>query len=514
MDRLSKLLYGACGLALASCGGGDGSLPPEAGFHSVVQSGPQDIGEYRSIVAAGHVPAPSVLDENGFFAEHEIDLPAADCGLSICVHPMLAVAPRFDGGNWTMAFVGMNTAVDASTLPTKPRHIVAVVAGGALASVQYVLTTTLTGEDRLSLISDGGRVTPLEGLPPRQLTLERAIQGDSTSPLSLYSALADALAVVQRPGFEEYEGRVLLFPSGFSQSGLDAPEYLADLALEFARHETPISVFRSASAGSSGAGATAPPEPASPSSLAALADITTGNSYSVGGKGNDLSQALKLELQTSFAPLARNLQLTLTAALGYRIGRVYGAPNVRVAGQSAVLSSPASYVGARSAASDTQLGRRGGGGGWFVELLADGSATGTIHSPADALQLDLQYDDALSGERVRSTQQLQTPLGVGQNPPPQQPYFSDAAHGKPFMMLNLYLALSTMTQLANQNECGSARGIGPMMQDAWQMFSQMFPDPDISADFGLLEQLTRNIEQTCREPIPKVIDVPFSCGFM
>jgi Ca-activated chloride channel family protein len=512
MDRLNELLYGACGLALASCGDSNGSLPPKAGFHSVVQSGPQDIGEYRSIVAAGAVPARSVLDENGFFAEHEIDLPAADCGLSICAHPMLAVAPRFDGGNWTMAFVGMNTAVEASTLPAKPRHVVAVVASGALVEVQYILTTTLTREDRLSLISDAGRVTPLEGLPPRQLTLERAIQGDSTSPISLYSALADALAVVQRPGFEDYQGRVLLFPSGFSQSGLDAPEYLADVALEFARHETPISVLRWASAGSTGAGATAPPEPASPSSLAALADITSGNSYAVGGKGNDLRQALELELQTSLAPLARNLQLTLTAAPGYRIGRVYGAPNVHVDGQSALLSSPVSYVGTRSAASDTQRGRRGGGGGWFVELLADGSSN--AHSPADALRLDLRYDDALSGERVSTTQQLQTPFGIGQNPPPQQPYFSDAAHGKPFMMLNLYLALSTMTELANQNECGSARGIGPMMQDAWQLFNQMFPDPDISADFGLLEQLTGNIERTCREPIPKVIDVPFSCGFM
>src|SRR5690242_21931741 len=112
MDPLSKLLCAACVLALTSCGDDDASATSAPGFHSVVQGGTQDVGEYRSIVAAGGVPALSVLDEAGFFAEHQIDLPAADCGASICVHPMLAVAPSFDGGNWTMAFLGMNTGVD------------------------------------------------------------------------------------------------------------------------------------------------------------------------------------------------------------------------------------------------------------------------------------------------------------------------------------------------------------------------------------------------------------------
>ncbi len=47
---------------------------------------------------------------------------------------------------------------------------------------------------------------------------------------------------------------------------------------------------------------------------------------------------------------------------------------------------------------------------------------------------------------------------------------------KPFMMLNMYFALFTATRLANQNECGAARAIEPMMRDAWQTFSQIFPD--------------------------------------
>src|SRR5690606_12731760 len=105
---------------VAACGGDDGSssVGSPSSSKAVIQSGPQDIGEFRAIVEQGNIPALSVLDERGFFAEHKIDLPPADCGSSLCVHPMLAVAPRFDGGNWTMAFVGMNSSVDAASLAT------------------------------------------------------------------------------------------------------------------------------------------------------------------------------------------------------------------------------------------------------------------------------------------------------------------------------------------------------------------------------------------------------------
>jgi Ca-activated chloride channel family protein len=513
MDQLTKLLYCSCALALTGCGDDAGYSPDvPAGSRSVVQGGRQDIGEFRSIVASGKVPELSVLEETGFFAEHQIDLPAADCGASICAHPMLAVAPRFDGGNWTMAFVGMNTSVDPSTLPAKPRHLVLMLGRdtGTLSQILDGIKKALTPEDRVSLISARGLETPAQGIPPDQL-LDTLVGSTLAKPaVSLYSALSGALELVKGPDFANYTTRVLLFPASFPESSLDQAQYV-DLALEFAHHDTPISVFRELSRSSTTT--TTTPAKATPVIEAALADNTSGNYYSA-DKGTDLTQAVSAEAQTGFVPLARNLSLTLTAAPGYRIAGVYGAPQARVEGERAVLTSPVSYVGARGASVDMQSGRRGGGGGWFVQLLADGPATGIAYSPADAFRLDFGYDDPVSGARVSATEQLRTPLGVGQNPPPTQPYFSDAARGKPFMMLNMYFALFTATRFANQNECGAARAIEPMMRDAWQTFSQIFPDADINADFDLLTALTANIQRTCREPVPKVIDVPFSCGYL
>jgi len=75
----------------------------------------------------------------------------------------------------------------------------------------------------------------------------------------------------------------------------------------------------------------------------------------------------------------------------------------------------------------------------------------------------------------------------------------------------------TLSQLAlpdGATALDAARAIEPMMREAWQIFSEMFPDPDIDADFALLTQLTGNIQRSCFEPVPLVVDVPFSCGYI
>ena len=86
-------------------------------------------------------------------------------------------------------------------------------------------------------------------------------------------------------------------------------------------------------------------------------------------------------------------------------------------------------------------------------------------------------------------------------------------YGKAFMMLNMYLALSTATMLANENRCGSALTIEPMMTQAWEIFTALFPDADIGADFALLKRLNDNIELQCQEPMSRYIDFPASCGY-
>jgi hypothetical protein len=159
-------------------------------------------------------------------------------------------------------------------------------------------------------------------------------------------------------------------------------------------------------------------------------------------------------------------------------------------------------------------GRRGGGGGFFVQLLADRQPGDGDPIEADAFTLSVEFDDAVSGELVQAETTVTTPLGVGQNPPPQAPFFSDPQRGKPFMMLNMYLALGTTTMLANVNQCGAALAIEPMMTMAWEIFTDLFPDPDIDADFELLKALSANVAAGCEEPVARSVNVPMSCGYL
>ena len=138
---------------------------------NVGQGGAQDIGYFRSIVEAGGVPRPETLDPVGFFAEHAVDLPEATCGEVVCVHPSLAVAPRFDGSNWTMAYLGMNTSIDPASLPRPPVHLVLAVDTSASTSmlradlVEAVrgMLATMRPEDRVSLVRIGAVADRLLG---------------------------------------------------------------------------------------------------------------------------------------------------------------------------------------------------------------------------------------------------------------------------------------------------------------------------------------------------------------
>ena len=99
MKRFS--LLGVAWLALSCAAQGDAvdSRPP--GSSGVTQGGAQDIGHFRQLVDDGSVPAPEVLDEVGFFAEHALDQPPADCGSVVCAHPMARAIWRWQALAWS-----------------------------------------------------------------------------------------------------------------------------------------------------------------------------------------------------------------------------------------------------------------------------------------------------------------------------------------------------------------------------------------------------------------------------
>jgi Ca-activated chloride channel family protein len=177
----------------------------------------------------------------------------------------------------------------------------------------------------------------------------------------------------------------------------------------------------------------------------------------------------------------------------------------------ATLRSPALFIGARRGAADPVLERRGGGGGFFVELLADVEPGEGEPAEAPVCGLSTAFVDPRSDEPIALEHSLSTPLGAGQNPDPAQPFFSDPTRAKPFMMLNMYLALRTALELYEAGDCGAALGVEEMMLQSYLYWSRVYDDNDIDADFELLEDLSTAIDRGCQEPIVHPVHVPYSC---
>ena len=314
---MKKFLGLAALVALAGCSSdtaGRAAIDPETmgptGSRTVTQGGAQDIGYFRSIVAAGDVPRPNTIEPVGFFAEHAVDLPPADCGDTVCLHANLAVAPGIDReSNWTMAFVAMNTPVDPRELERPETHVVLAIEDTtrtALVSENVTrlfraLTAELLAGDRVSVVRIGQNAQVLaEGLAPSDPALATAIGGLNglDAQAALYDGLARAAQLTQ--GLEGFGGahRVVLLTSGLADAGITDDMRIVGLGEALAREGTGVSVV--------GVGEGYRPE------LAAQISEGGGGSYYYAQDGDDLEEIFRLEGRTSLFPLATGFELVVT----------------------------------------------------------------------------------------------------------------------------------------------------------------------------------------------------------
>lgn len=498
MKRAIALFFSAASAAalLPACASDSVETSPGlSGSLNVAQAGAQDFALFRSIVEQGGVPAPDTLDPVGFFAEHAMDLPEATCGADICVHPMLAVAPRFNGANWTMAFVAMNTPVDPSTLERPPLHLAIVLEQSGWLHNQS--TSLLTGvasilenlrpEDRVSIIGMGRKPQAVLTAAEAKLdTVLPAIEGSfgSDAGVDLYAGLAAADRVLDEvPGLDAK--RVLLVTSGRADAGITDPEHILALGESIAKKGVALGVV----------GVDDAYRPEIPAGLGSLG----AGSYSFAADGDDLEQVLALEGETTLFPLATDFKMTITPSPGYRVGRIYGVKRAFGIPSLAWLNMPALFIGQREGSHDVGGGRRGGGGGLFVELIADPKAD--VGTGAPAFRMEASWTSS-GGQAQSESRDVLNPLRPGQNPEGMWPHFSDPERGKPFMMLNMYLGLKASVEFYSTGDCARALGVIDMMKPSVEGWQGKFADPDIDGDFKLMLKLRENLTGKCVSESP------------
>lgn len=399
-----------------------------------------------------------------------------------------------------MAFVSMNSPVDPQSRPREPVHLVLAVESSKAAravtgpgqELVANLLAALEPDDRLSVVG-------FDELPT--LAFSAAIPGvtdvatvelpttSAGSKVDLYAgiaAAADALAVL--PDFVG-TSRIVLLTTGAANAGITDPVRIEELASAIVSQGTPFSVL--------GLGASF--EAALPRSLA---DVGAG-SYAYAENGPDLQRLLTQEAGVRLLPLATDVELRIVPSPGYSVGRMYGARRAVVEDGVAVLRTPALFLGTRTKSSDTNEGRRGGGGGFFVELLADANMGRELGANQPAFRLETRYTSVDARNKLSFDTEVANDLPPGQRPDENWPHFSTPDYGKAYMMLNMYLALRAMVDLYAAGDCGSALGVSFMMEPAVAEWQQRFSDPDIEADGRTMLLLRQNIDESCRTlPVP------------
>jgi len=492
---MTKLKPLTLALALASACGSESPMatPTGDGTRGVTFGGAADIGQFRAVTERGEIPDESMLDPVGFFAEHAVDLPAVDCGADVCVQSGLAVAPRFDGDNWTMGYVALRTAVDPSALERAPAHVVIAVDRGAQHGAEVSrLIEGLEPNDRVTVLAfDRGLDRVIDHAEPA--SIESVELGDHLGGRDLFAALAEAITLARSDA--EREGRVVLLTHGRATTGIQEPEPLLALSSEAAGEGIPTTVVTDADTSAY------PKE---------LAQAGGGTFYFASGR-DDMADVMTLVGQTTLHPIATDLHLEVRPMDGYTLGRVFGAPAGTVIDASgAIIDAPALFVGARESETDVATGRRGGGGGFFVELFADTGSS--IEAGHQALSVIATYTDA-AGDAQTVDAGSWNVLAPGQNPDDMWPAFSNAEITKPFMMVNMYLGLRFQTELYGAGDCARARGVLPMMEVSVEGWQRLYEDPDIAADWQLMQRIDENIQGACAdsEVIEPVSYVYASC---
>lgn len=495
---------GAIAIGLGACGGGEDTggaadVPGRGGSHGVTQGGAQDIGRFRQILAEGAVPSPDTLDPVGFFNEHALDLPPANCGEDVCLHAMLAVAPRFDGTNWTMAYVAMNTPVDPAALPRPPMHVTIAVEKTLRTDPSWADVTngirTLQGalepDDTISLLvfAEGAELVGRDIAQDDTTGLEAAITRAATFPSGDRAALYDALATAgQLADTGAGASRILLVTSGHADAGVADEEQVIALAEGIVREGPSLTIV--------GTG-----EPFDPRLPYELSDIGAGAYYHP-EDATAFQEVFGVEAATTLYPIAQEFRLTVTPAPGYRVGRVYGVRRFTAQSGIATLESPALFVGHRTGSDDTGEGRRGGGGALFVELLPEPDAIVTIGPDHAAFRIDATWTDPLTHETRGTNAAVVNPMRPGETPDVTNPYFSDDQRSKAYWMLNCYLALRAAVDFQETGDCARAKGVLDMVQAMVEIWLVDQPDADIQADLDLMIDLRFVLEDECTSVTP------------
>jgi Ca-activated chloride channel homolog len=481
---LATCLAAGCSAANDSAafdGGGGGGA-------GVAQSGAQDFGQFRAILDAGELPGPETLDDVGFFNEHKLELPAADCGKDICLHGELGVMGNMiNGSNCTLVMLGMNTPIDPAELERLPLNLAIVVdTSGSMAgeSIQYVreglyrMLDDLGPDDRVSIVEFNNEahvvIESVTGDDP-ELTLAIGSLGASGAT-NIYDGLRIGYETVEAHADPGLQNRVILLSDGEATAGITSSTKLVEMSAAYNAEGYGLTTI--------GMGQAFDPE-----LMRDLAEKGAGAFYFL-EEPEAVQEVFEEEVATFLVPLAKHVEISFQVDPGYSLRAIYGTKQAETFGNVGQISIPSLQIAHRTSVSDNEGGRRGGGGAIIAELVpADPSRVveaGTVG------QITMTWDEPGTDESHTTTVKITTPLQPGDTP--EAGHFSFAGVEKSFVMLNIYAGFEMAAVRSSFGDLGGARSVLVPLADEVEAWLADNPDEDIEDDLGYIRKFIANLE--------------------
>ncbi len=465
--------------------GGSGAPPESSG---VGQIGAQDFGRFRQLLEAGQIPGPDTLDAPGFFAEHKLDYPAADCGENICLHGLLGISYDFFRGEpLHLVQIGMNSPLKPAEMERPPLDLVLAIdtsgsmQGEAISAVKEGLRRMLPelgSEDRLSIVGYSNQAKLLlenVGSDQEGLLIAAIEMLNANGATNIYDGLFSAFSLASELKSEDRETRVLLLSDGVATAGFLEPQRIQSLARAYIAEGIGLTTI--------GVGKEFDLE-----LMRGLSELGAGNFYFLESP-SAVKEVFIEELQTFLLPIALQARLELRVGGGYQVRGAHGVHNWTGGIRSGYAEMPALFLAGRQRSDEPPRegsGRRGGGGGILVEIQ------GLEESSSEAMaQLSLSWIDPESGEA--QSQELQVENSYNPTEVPDGGHFSSETVAKGFMMFNLYLAFRSASQLATAGDTGAAVALLENVKQLSEVWLIDRPDSDLEDDLHYVELFLENL---------------------
>jgi len=461
--------------------GGDGGA-------GIAQGGAQDFGQFRAILDAGELPGPETLDDVGFFNEHKLELPPADCGEDVCLHGELGVMGNMiNGSNCTLIMLGMNTPIDPAELDRLPLNLaIAVDTSGSMAgqSIQYLreglyrMLDDLQPEDRVSIVafSDEAEVVieSVAGDDPELTLAIGSLQANGST--NIYDGLRVAYETVEAHADPALQNRVILLSDGEATAGITSSTKLVEMSAAYNLEGYGLTTI--------GMG-----EEFNPELMRDLAEKGSGSFYFLEDPAA-VQEVFEEEVSTFLVPLAKNVEMSLQVDPGYSLRNIYGTKQAETWGNVGQISIPILQIAHRESVDDNQGGRRGGGGAIIAELVPNDPER--VEEVGTVGQITMTWDQPGSDEEHSTTVKILSPLQPGETP--SAGHFSFPGVEKSFVMLNIYAGFEMASVRSSYGDLAGARGVLVPLAEQVETWLEDNPDADIEDDLAYIYKFIANLD--------------------